>query len=133
MNKFLKALLISVALFGSHILILFVMSIFYDEPGAINYGIVGSAVYIFIVAFWAYYCLTLMYLFISRSITGVWNKIIISLIVMLIGYILSRVGDFIDGDFVEKFRIVPFTLFILSSILLVSFDCLYTRMTVNKT
>ncbi len=124
MNRFLKALLISLSLYISHILLIMIVGNFYREQGSINYGIIGSAVYIFIVAFWAYYLLTLIYLLISHSMIF-WNKLIVALIILLIGYTASRTGDIIDGDFIERFRVVPFLLFVLSSILIVLFDNLF--------
>jgi hypothetical protein len=121
MNRFLKVFLISFSLYITHILATILVGFFYQEEGALNYGILGAAFYILIVAFWAYYILILVYLLISND-RSIPNKMLVSIVIMLIGYLISRGGDIIDGDFKRKFNLIIFVGFIASAFLIVWFD-----------
>lgn len=126
MNKLIKTLIISLALYFSHVLILFVLSPFYKERGYVNYGLAASAIYIFIVAYWAYYVLVLLYCMVAKNL-NVGGKLIVAGSAMLVGYIGSRGGDIIDGDFIKNFQFVTFLAFLTSSIVIVFFDLILER------
>lgn len=120
MNKFLKSLILSVCLYIIHILILSTFSLY--ENSNEGYGIIASAIYIFIVAFWAYYLLVLIYVFSTKFLKNKMQKIIMALLLMGIGYLLSRGGDIIDGDFIKNYNWKILLGFILSSFLIVLLD-----------
>ncbi len=130
MNKFLKALIISVALFCSHILLMYILVNFVNSESLAKShfkGVLGAAIYILIMAFWIYYLLSLVYLMITKSRKKIVYKFSIAVLLMVIGYIMYRGGDIIDGDFVKRFQIGPLFSFLLSSIIIVFTDLLIER------
>ncbi len=125
MNKFLKALIISLMVFLSQVIVSF--TYYYLEHSDFGfYGLFGWLIYYFIFGFWAYYILTLAYLYITKSIKNISMKLVCALIIVSIGYFMSRTGDIIDGDFVRKFDFFLLLIFLLSSVLLVALDRLFS-------
>jgi hypothetical protein len=55
------------------------------------------------------------------------GKILAATILMLVGYILSRAGDIIDGDFIKNFRGLVFAGFLVSAWLLVWIDTMVQK------
>ena len=109
---------------------LFLFSILNGDTNVTS-KIIMATVYIFVFAFWAYYLLLLIYLFISASM-GVRSKLFVAMGVMLVGYLLSRGGDIIDGDFKENFSLVVVFGFLASAFLVVGFDKLIDNWRANK-
>lgn len=126
MNIFFKTLIISLSLFVFHVILIILISPFYQKHGTINYGIMGSAVYLFIVASWAYFLLMLFYVSLSRG-KHIRMKFLISLVIMLIGYVISRGGDIIDGDFIKNFSLIILLGFIVSAPIIVGIDKLLDK------
>lgn len=130
MKILLKALIISFSLYCCNIAMLFLFSILNGDTNVTS-KIIMATVYIFVFAFWAYYLLLLIYLFISASM-GVRSKLFVAMGVMLVGYLLSRGGDIIDGDFKENFSLVVVFGFLASAFLVVGFDKLIDNWRANK-
>ena len=124
MNKFLKALSISIILFICHVILLFTYGLIKGDNST---NILSAAIYLFVFAFWAYYVLVLIYSFISASVKNRKYKILTALILVLIGYFLSRWGDIVDGDFKRNFSIISFLSFLFSVFLIVGLDQLLTK------
>jgi preprotein translocase subunit SecG len=131
MNKFKKALIISGFIFGLHIILSFIY--YYLQFNDFGYfGLVGGIFFAIIVGYWAYYAAVLIYLYINNNSKQIGLRLVNSIIIVSCGYIMYRFGDIIDGDFLDKFDPVLFTVFILSSILLVYLDKFIDRKMVNK-
>jgi hypothetical protein len=127
MNIFLRTFIISMVVYIAHIIMLFFLSFFYEEEkGYISYGLFASAVYIFVVAFWAYYILTFTYCILTRNLKTI-AKLMVALAIMFTGYLLSRAGDIIDGDFMEKFRLDILLYFLFSAIIILAVDSRISR------
>jgi hypothetical protein len=125
MNKFLKALIIGLIIFLVHFFVFAIMEYLkYTNFGF--YGLLGGVIYGFIFGFWAYYVLTIAYLYLTKTILATTMKFIYALLIVIIGYFMSRTGDIIDGDFVRKFDFFLLLTFLLSSILLVVLDRLFS-------
>lgn len=86
-----------------------------------NLNLQGAILYIFIMAYWVYYSICLIYLILTKGIKNK-SKYLLSFLLMIIGYLMYRGGDIIDGDFIKRFQPGPLVGFLLSSIVLVLID-----------
>jgi len=116
------------ALFFSHITMMFLLSFFSEPFGSFQYGFLGSVVYVFLVAFWVYFILVAFYCFITKAMNlQFFGRVITAGTIVVIGYLASRGGDIVDGDFFKKFRPLIFFTFLLSSVVIIYVDNLLER------
>jgi hypothetical protein len=121
MNKYIKALIIGLIICSIH-LSTFSMIGYLQHNNFGFYGLLGGIIYGFVFGFWAYYILTLAYLYITKFTATTLMKLVYALVIVTIGYFIARTGDIIDGDFVRKFDFLLLLTFLLSSPLLVLLD-----------
>lgn len=100
--------------------------------GGIQYGIAGSIFYMILVAYWAYYLFCLIYLFLTRNKKKNIFKILISQILMVVAYLVYRIGDIIDGDFLSRFESLIFGGFLLTGILVFVVDKFIFRKSIQS-
>lgn len=130
MAIFKRLLFLSSSLFVFHIIYVFIWSLYkssFDVTISI-YSAFGIGVYIIVYSFWAYFLFSFIFIFFSKRTSNFYWKIIVSVILMIAAYTLSRTGDIIDGDFFHKFDFSPFIAFMLSSIILLVADNLFLKM-----
>lgn len=125
MNKFLKALIISLIIFVTHLITFFARS-YFKHSNFGYYGLWGEAALAFIFGFWAYYILSLTYLYVTKSKSSSVTKLIYAFVVVVIGYFVARISDIIDGDFISRFDFFLLLICLISSILLVALDKLFS-------
>lgn len=111
-----KIIVFSLAMSISHSIILFIVGQFIKtESASIQYGPISSLVYLFIFGYWAYVVASVAYLSLGKKYKSTLPKLILSIFLMLVGYLLSRTGDIIDGDFIHNFNLDILIFFIALS------------------
>ena len=116
----LKSLFLATITFVIHMVIGTILSFIVPPSQAyISYGVIGSIIYIFVFAFWAYIAFSFLYLLLAERTKNVTTRYIISFILMIIAYVLYRTGDIIDGDFMQRFKFFPFLVFLLTGPMMV--------------
>jgi hypothetical protein len=92
MNKYIKALIISLVIFVIHLSTFSMIEYFqYNNFGF--YGFFGGIIYAFVFGFWVYYILTLTYLYITKFTATTLLKLTYALVIVTIGYFIARAGD----------------------------------------
>jgi hypothetical protein len=115
---------LSILVFIVHIATFIVFGMIIDEKGngGIRYGIAGSIYYLILVAYWAYYFFCFIYLLLTRNTNKNLFRILISQILMIVAYLVYRIGDIIDGDFLNNFELLFFLAFLLTGFLIFVID-----------
>jgi hypothetical protein len=74
----------------------------------------------------------LIYLFLTRNKKKNIFKILISQILMVVAYLVYRIGDIIDGDFLSRFESLIFGGFLLTGILVFVVDKFIFRKSIQS-
>lgn len=111
-----KYIIFSLVLFCVHSIIFLIVGLFTENKSAsIQYGPISSLIYLFIFSYWIYVLASITYLYASKKYKSTLSKLILSAVLMLLGYLFSRTGDIIDGDFTHNFKLGIFIFFIALS------------------
>jgi hypothetical protein len=129
-NIFIKSLIVSLLLFFFHSAF-FVATTIVGSSQA-YFGLMSGLAYFFIFGFWIYYTLTLLYLLLTKHAATKGPKIITAMVISLIGYLLARTSDIVDGEFFLQFDFFLFLVFMFSAFLLVVLDSQVSRKSVHE-
>ena len=125
MNLFIRTLILSLAIFCIHILL--VLLIPGNAEGGGYYSGLGAIIFYFVFGYWGYFILSGIYIYTSRNDLQRKFKYIKALIIILVGYVLFRVPDIIDDDFFSRFEIRALLFFLLLMPVLVEFENLLRK------
>jgi len=106
-----KSFLISFTLYILHFLFYYVLSAYTFKE------VLGGFIYL-AMYFWVYFFIVYLYVLVSSKIKSKNNRACIILVFTAIGYLLSRTGDIIDGDFFSNFEIVNSFIFMFIGLIL---------------
>ena len=114
-NLLIRSLIIATIVFVIHMVVGTIISLLLpSNDTSMSYGTIGSIIYVFFVAFWAYVAISFLYLLFTKNKHSIFGRLVISFFVMIIAYLLFRLGDIIDGDFYNRFELVPLVIFLLT-------------------
>ncbi len=114
-----KSAIVAFVLFVVHMVITPIILNLIKAEGYGYYGLMGGLIYGLIFGFWAYWLFSWVYIQISKHAPLRKTKYVKGLFVLLIGYIVSRVSDIIDRDFINNFNWPYFLMFIVSMPILI--------------
>jgi len=95
--------------------------------GSGYYSFWGAIIYGAVFAFWAFWLLSYIYIYITKNDSLRQAKYLKASVIVSVGYFVSRVSDIIDGHFFVKFNLYFCLMFILFVPLLVEIEILLNR------
>jgi hypothetical protein len=133
--------MLSVFIFVFHFACLYVIllirggepSVFYERSTKEGFSIVGLMIYASVIAYWAYFVISFIYVMIIRNNRTLLFSLIIAFLLMTIAYTLFRAGDIIDGDFIKNFDILHLAVIILSAPIMVLAERWFSGMLTKPT
>ncbi len=109
----LIAFIVAIAVFLLHnLFIAYLLFLVTGEEG--YYGFWGGVVFGLIFGLWAYFLLSIIHAAIIQTVKSRLHKVVVAIVILAVGYLFARMGDIIDGDFIEKFDLWTLCVFIIT-------------------
>lgn len=128
MKNMVRTLLIAFLVFFISIGILYSLSYLKQEVNVGFFsGFVGLLVYAFVYTFWGYWLLAYVYVQLVKKDMNRVAMYLKSLLIVVIGYMFSRIPDIIDNDFFLNFNWSGFLVFFLFAPILTEIELLFRK------
>jgi len=125
MLLFIRTLLLSLSIFLFHVIAAFMFGSGSTEVG--YYNGLGAVIFYFFFGYWGYFILSGVYIYITIRDFERISRYLKGSFIVIMGYIVFRVPDLIDNDFVRNFDTRIFLIFLISIPVLVEIENLLRK------
>ena len=132
MKKLLRSLILGMAIFLSHIVLGFLYVWITDSQYEGYYGLLGGLIFYLVFGYWVYWLISYIYIYVTKHDNYRKTRYSKAVVIVLLGYFISRVPDIIDGHFFKHFEWQGFLVFFIFPPLLVEIDMFIRKIKLHR-